>query len=157
MPVIATSKAAITASAVQNVPFAVQPDIVPRKNVIIGTFDPLKTAIVADVPLQVFSPEDVGAKCGFGFMIHRLAEQVFKGSGAGIETWIVPQDENGTATAATGDIDFTGSTASNATLYLYIAGILDRPVEVSLAGAADAAEICSRTVDAINAIKELRV
>ncbi|KPK96009.1 hypothetical protein AMJ80_02390 [bacterium SM23_31] len=157
MIVTANSKAAGTFSSVKNIPFTFTPEVVPRKNVIIGTFDPLKTDIVADVPIQVFSPEDVGAKCGFGFMIHRLAEQCFKGSGAGIETWIVPQDENGTAVAAAGSIDFTGSTASNETLYLYISGILDRPIAISLANAADDAEICSRTVDAINAIKELPV
>lgn len=155
MTVTPTSKAAVVASSVENEAFAVIARVVPRKIVIVGTFDPAKTDIVPDELIRVFSPEEVGALCGYGYMLHRLAEQAYKGS-RNIETWIVPQDEP-TGVQATGDIDFTGSTGTPGTISLYIAGILDKPVQVPLESTLTAAQICSRVVNAINAIKELPV
>lgn len=155
MGVTPTSQAAITASSVENQSFAVQARVVPRKIVIVGTFDPAKTDIVPDVPIQVFSAEEVGALTGFGFMLHRLAEQAYKGSG-NIETWIIPQDEP-TGLQATGDIDFTGSTGTPGTIYLYISGILNRPVEIPITSTMSATAICALVVAYINNIKELPV
>lgn len=155
MTVTPTSKAAVVASSVENEAFAVTARVVPRKIVIVGTFDPAKTDIVSDELMRVFSPQEVGALTGYGFMLHRLAEQAYKGS-QNIETWLVPQDEP-TGVQATGDIDFTGSTGTPGTIALYIAGILDRPVLVPLQSTLTAAQICALVVAAINAIKELPV
>ena len=124
------SQAAAVGSSVENVQFAVEAQNIPRKNLIIATYDPLKTAVVDETPVQVLSPEDAGDKFGFGFMAHRLAVQSFKGS-SGIETFIQPQSEAGGAVVAEGEIDFTGSTGVLAgAMNLYIAG-LSVPVTVS--------------------------
>jgi phage tail sheath gpL-like len=154
MPLNNTSVAATSAAGVKNVPQAVEVTLVARKNIIIGTFDPLKVDVVPDVPVKVTSPEEVGALTGFGFMLHRLAVKNFKGH-QGIETWIVPQDEAGGAVAASGSIDFTGSAGVLAgTLYLYIANIL---VAVAVEAADTDAILATKTAAAINAIKELPV
>ena len=155
MTITPSSKAAVVGSSVENQAFAVTARVVPRKIAIIGTFDPAKTDIVPDELIRVFSPEQVGALCGYGYMIHRLADQAYKGS-QNIETWIVPQDEP-TGLQATGSIDFTGSSGTPGTIYLYIAGILDRPVEIQTVSSLTAAEICALVVAAINAVKELPV
>jgi len=157
MGVTVNSKAAIIASAIRNQSFTTTPRVVPRKIVIIGNYDPGKTDIVPDQLIQVTSPEQVGSICGFGFVIHRLAVQAFKGSRGEIETWIIPQEEDDLGIQATGDLDFTGSTGEGGNISLYIGGILDFPVIIPVVDGATAAEICSDTVDAINAIKELPV
>lgn len=124
MPLSATSKAKGVGVAIDNVQFAPSVATLPRKIVIVGTFDPAKTAVVNDVPVQVYSPEDAGAQFGFGFMVHRMAKAAYRGSN-GIETWIVPQDEDVAAVAADGSIDFAGTIITAAgTVYFYIAGDL---------------------------------
>lgn len=155
MTVTPTSKAAVVASSVENEAFAVTAQVVPRKIVIVGTFDPAKTDIVPDELIRVFSPEEVGALTGYGYMLHRLAEQAYKGS-RNIETWIVPQDEP-TGVQATGSIDFSGSAGTEGEILLYISGILDRPVRVPIQTSLTAATICSIVVAIINANKELPV
>lgn len=148
------SIAAATGSSVKNVQFQPAAQNIPRKNLIIATYDPLKLTIVDETPVLVLSPEDVGDKFGFGFMAHRLALQSFKGS-TGIETYIQPQSEAGGAVVAAGEIDFGASAGVEAgTLYLYIAG-LAVPVTVSDAMTVEA--IADAVVAAIAANKDLPV
>ena len=53
MPLNATSLAAAVGVAVKNVQFQPAAENVPRKILIIGTFDPLKTLVVDEVPVLV--------------------------------------------------------------------------------------------------------
>ncbi len=123
MSVTATSIAAGNFVGLENKQFAVSAEVLERKILLIGAYDPLKTAVVDNVPVQVLSPEDVGNQTGFGFMLHRLAVAAFKKPG-GLETWMIPQPDDGAAVIAAGVIDFTGSTGVLAgILALYIAGI----------------------------------
>lgn len=155
MTISASSLAAAVGSSVQNVQFAVEAQNVPRKILIIGTYDPLKASVVDEVPVQVLSSEDAGDKFGFGFMVHRLAEQAFKGSNNGIPVYIQPQSEAGGAVAAAGEIDFTGSAGILAgTMYLYIAGIA---VPVTVTDAMTVEQLADATVAAIAADKTLPV
>jgi len=156
MPITSTSQAAGLGSSVQNEPFVFTPQVVPQKIVIVGTYDPTKTDIVPNELIQVFSPEQVGALTGFGFMLHRLAEAAYIGS-QGIETWIIPQTEDALGTQGAASIDFTGSLGEGGVISLYIGGILYRPVKVSVPPGATDDEICALVVAAINAIKELPV
>ena len=152
MPLSQSSQAAAVGVAVKNTQFISGAQNVPRKILIIGTYDPLLTETVDNVPVLITSPEDAGAKFGFGFMIHRLAVQVYAGS-QGVECWVVPQSETGTA--GIGDIDFVGSVATESgTLYLYIAGI---PVPVTVVKADDEDAIATAVAAAITAVKELPV
>lgn len=147
-----TSKAAAVGSSLNNVVFQPAAENVPRKILIIATYDPAKTAVVDEVPVQVLSPEDAGDKFGFGFMAHRLAVQAFAG-GQGIPTYVQPQSEVGTAAA--GEIDFTGSTGVLAgTLHLYIAGI---HTPVTITDAMTIEDIADAVVAAVTAKKELPV
>ena len=152
MALNATSKAAAVGVAVNNVQFQVAAENVPRKILCIGTYDPLKTAVVDEVAKQVLSPEDAGDQTGFGFMLHRLVVNAFAG-GQGVPVYILPQTETGTQAA--GDIDFTGGSGVLAgTLHMYIAGLY---VPVAITAAMTDAQIATAAIAAINAIKELPV
>lgn len=152
--ITSNSLAAGVGSSVRNVQFQPTAEVVPRKILIIGTGDPTTEAgNTLNTPVLVTSPEDVGAKTGFGFMLHRLAKQAFLGSN-GIETWIIQQPEGSGAQAA-GEIDFTGSTGVlSGTLALYIAGI---SVPVTITTGMTVEEIADAVVAAINADSDLPV
>ena len=154
MSIEVNSLAAGVGVGLKNVTFEPIAENVPRKNLIIATYDPAKTAVVDEVPVRVLSPEDAGDKFGFGFMVHRLAVQSFKGSN-GIETYIQPQSEAGGAVAADGEIDFAGSTGIEAgTIPLYVGGL---PAPVTIPAASTIEEIADAVVAVINAGKEYSV
>jgi len=152
MPLDVTSKAAAVGSSVSNVQFQPAAENVPRKILIIGSYDPAKTGVVDETPVQVLSPEHAGDLFGFGFMTHRLAVQAAAG-GQGIPTWIQPQSEVGTAAA--GEIDFTGSTGVLAgTLHMYLGGVY---APVAITDAMTIEDIADAVVAAVTAQKELPV
>jgi phage tail sheath gpL-like len=152
--ITANSKAAANAAGVKNVVFKPSASVVPRKILIIGTGDPsTEAANPTDTPVLVTSPEDVGSKTGFGYMLHRLAVQSDLGAN-GIETWIIQQPE-GVATQAAGELDFTGSTGIVAgTLHLYISGIY---VPVTVTAAMTVEQLADAVVAAITANDNLPV
>ena len=152
MSINSNSLAPAVGAGVVNKQFAVTAGVLPQKVLLIGSFDPLKTAVVADLPVQVFSPEQVGDLTGFGFPLHRLAVRAFEGSQGDVETWMIPQDEAGDQ--AEGTITYVAPSVSAGTLKLYIAGIL---VDVDVSAGDDADALAAKTVAAINAIKELPV
>jgi phage tail sheath gpL-like len=150
-----SSLAAVNGVSIQNEQYAVSAGVLAQKNVIIGTFDESTfTLIDENVPIRVYSPEDVGGKTGYGFMLHRLAMKAFK-PGA-VETWIIPQLEGGSAPAtAAGELDFSASADVLAgTIYLYIAGDL---VRVAVAADDSADDIGDAVQDAINNDDDLPV
>jgi len=152
MPLSASSLAAAVGSSVENVQFQSSAEVLPRKILIIGTYDPAKTAVVAETPVLVTNEADAGSVFGFGFMVHRLAIKTFAG-GLGVETWIQPQAETGAQ--STGDIDFTGSVPTeNGTIYLYIAG---DAVPVDILATDTATSIALKVKDAIVANTDLPV
>lgn len=124
MTITPSSLAAGNLVGVENQQFAVSAQVIPQKNVIIGTFDEATfTGLAPNVPFRVFSAADVGGKTGFGYMLHRLARAAFKPGN--VETWVIPQLEGGSdPDQATGTIDVTPSTGANlaGTIHLYIAG-----------------------------------
>lgn len=117
-----TSIAAINAVGVRNEQFQPSASVLPRKILIFATYDPAKTSVINNIPVQVLSPEDSGDRFGFGFMAHRLVKQAFVG-GQGTPVYVSPQAEAGGAVAATGSINFTVSSPLAGTLSLYIAGV----------------------------------
>lgn len=147
-----TSIAAGVGSSVKNVQFQAAAQNVPRKILIIASFDPTKTTLAEELPFKVLSPEDAGDKTGFGFMAHRLAVQAFAGSG-GVDTWICPQAEVAGAQAE-GTITFVVAGLLAGTYYMYIAGI---PVPFTVAAGDDAEAVADAAVAAITAKKELPV
>jgi phage tail sheath gpL-like len=152
MTISASSLAAANAVSVRNVQFAPASEVLARKIVVVGTYDPTKTTVIAATPIQVLSPEDAGSRFGFGFMLHRLVKAVFAGS-KGVECWCVPQAEVAGAKAA-GTITIAGTATAAGTLHLYIAGDY---VPVSIASGNTAAQATTAMIAAINAITDLPV
>jgi phage tail sheath gpL-like len=157
--ITASTLAAAKGSSITNQQFQFSASALPRKILIIGTADPSKELSVdLDTPIAVTSPSDVGSKTGFGWMLYRLAVQSFKGSKNAIPTYIMMQAEDDGGVKASGEIDFVGSTGVLAgTLSIYISGILDLPVNVTITDAMTPDEIATAVADAINAITELPV
>ena len=153
MGLTSTSMAAGVNVTLENQRFKSGANVVSRKILIIGTYDPSLTDIVADEPVRVFSPEHAGALTGFGFMLHRMAVQAFAGSD-GVETYIVPQDEAGTAVQASGTVLFAGTATKSGTIAIYLAY---SRVSVSVASGATAAEVATAISAAVNADKTLSV
>lgn len=155
MSINPTSLAAAKVVGVRNEQRSTEPSTLPRKIALIGSFDSVVyTDIVEDKPIQVISPEQVGTKFGFGGMLHRLAYQSFKGS-EGVETWVVPQKEDGADVAAVGSIEFIGVlTRFIGTVYIYIGGI---PVLFSINGATSFEDIATLFASAVNGAKDLPV
>jgi phage tail sheath gpL-like len=143
-----TSLATANGVGVKNVQFAPSAQTLPRKIVIIGTYDETtKTGIVADQPYLVQSPEDVGDRFGFGFMVHTLAQGLYKGSG-NLETWVVPQAEATTPGYAQGTITIVATSASAGPIYLYVVGY---QLQISVADGDDETTIAAAIAAAINA------
>ena len=154
MSINATSLANGVGVTAQNVQFVPAAENLPRKILILATYDPGLTAVVPLVPVQVFSDADAGAQFGFGFMAHRLAQKVFAGA-QGVPTFIMPMAEAGGAAAAAGSIDFTSSAnVIGGTISLYAGA---DPVSVTVATAATASNIATALAAAVTAIKELPV
>ncbi|MGD9157297.1 MAG: hypothetical protein PVG39_02730 [Desulfobacteraceae bacterium] len=155
MTIYPSSLAAVNGVGIQNEQYAVSAEVLPQKNVIIGTFDEdTFTLLTPNVPIRVYSPEDVAGQTGYGFMLHRLAKYAMKPGK--VETWIIPQLEGGSdpATAA-GELDFSASADVQAgTIYLYIAGELVRYVTTAGDSADDIGEAIA---DAINDDDDLPV
>lgn len=154
MPLDVTSKAAAVGSSVTNVQFQPAAENVPRKLLIIATYDPAKTSVVDEVPIQILSAAHAGDLFGFGFMAHRLAVQAEIG-GRGIPTWIQPQSEAGGAAAAVGEIDLVGTTGVLAgTIHMYLGGVY---TPVAITDGLDLEAVSDAIVAAITAKTELAV
>jgi phage tail sheath gpL-like len=150
----ASSIAAAVGVGAKNVQFAPEAQTLPRKIVIIGTYDETtKTEIIENTLYLVTSPEDVGDRFGFGFMLYRLAKWLYLGAG-GIETWVIPQKEAATPGFAQGSITVTATSASAGTYYLYVVGEV---VPVSVADGDDGAAIAVKINAAINADNTLPI
>jgi phage tail sheath gpL-like len=146
--------AAFKASSVQNVAFAPLPEVLPRKILITGTYDPSKT-VTENTPQQVFSPDQVAVETGAGFMLHRLAVNAFLGNNKETEVFYQAQAEAGGATASAGDIDFTGGSGVLAgTFAFYVANIR---VAINVTDAMTDANIAAALNTAINADPDLPI
>jgi phage tail sheath gpL-like len=154
MTLNASSLAAAVGASAKNVQFVSGAQNVPRKVLIIGTYDPLKTSVVDNVPDLCTGPGDAANKYGRGSMIHRLVMAVDRGSG-GVTTYVVPQPEAADPIQATGEVEFAGSTITKAgTLYLRFAG---DDCQVSLAVGDTANTIVDKVVAKAAALLDLPV
>lgn len=154
MPLSQSSLAAGVGAAAKNVQFKPDANTKPRKILVIGEWDETtKTDIVEDTLYLVTSPEDVGARFGFGFNLHRLSKWLWKGS-QGVEAWMLPVNEDGGGAQAAGSITFTPTAVLAGTVFLYIGG---EPVPFSVTAGMTGAQIASAAIDAINADTDLPV
>jgi phage tail sheath gpL-like len=117
------SVAAGYAVQVVNKPLAFGSEVLPRKILIIATaLSAYQNKHEKGVPFLVLSPEDVGSKCGFGGMAHRLALAAFRGSREAVPVYCLIENDNPAAAFATGEINLTVSAPEAGTFSLYVAG-----------------------------------
>lgn len=153
MTISATSLAAANAVSARNVQFAPTSEVLARKIVVVGTYDPAKTTVVDETPIQVLSAADAGNRFGFGYMLHRLVKKVFEGSN-GVECWCVPQSEPDGGSQAAGTITVAGTATAAGTVHLYIAG---DHVPVNVSKGNTAAQVATAIIAAITANTDLPV
>lgn len=121
MALSTTSEAAVVGASVKNVQFAPAAANVPRKIGIIATYDSGSiTTVDEETPVQVLSPEDAGARFGFGFMAHRLVKAAWT-TANGVPVYVIPQAEPSGA-QATGTIAVSGTATESGVLYLRVSG-----------------------------------
>lgn len=152
MTISASSLAAANAVSVNNVQLAPTSEVLARKIVVIGSYDPLKTTVTDETPIQVLNASDAGNRFGFGFMLHRLVKKVFDGSD-GVECWCVPQSEVAGDQAA-GTLTVAGTATAPGTVHLYIAGDY---VPVTVSTGDTASTVATAIVAAITADTDLPV
>lgn len=119
--ITANSLAAANVVGIKNTQFAPGVSVLERKICIIGTYEEGKI-VPANIPVQVFSAEEVGSTYGFGSMLHRLALSIFRAA-QGIETWVIPQPETATGLAASGMLQVVANKAKAGVINLYVAGV----------------------------------
>jgi len=123
MAILPGSWAAGVGVAADNKQFATSVEVLKRKHLLIGSYDPAILTIEDNVPVRVSSAAEVGALFGRGFPIHRMAIGAFAGSYGNVETWALPQPEDGAAVQATGTVTFgAGPTTEAGKITVYIDG-----------------------------------
>lgn len=96
MPVDSTSLAPANTASAENESFTVGGQNVESVVAIFAEFDPAILTAVPNVAKRVLNATDIGAQTGFGFPLHQLGVEVFKGSlGAG-KVYMIPITETGT-------------------------------------------------------------
>lgn len=156
MSIISDSLASGLGVSAKNTQFKVTAEDLQRKALIIGTYDSAKVGIADNVAEFFLNATVIGAKYGFGSMIHVLAVRVFAGSnnGQGVEISVIPQPEQGGSVAATGQVAFTAAGVLAGTVYLYIAG---QRIPFTIPDAADDEAITDAAVAAITADPNLPI
>ena len=119
----------------------------PQAIAIFATYDPAKTAVVANQPVRVFTGVEAGEKFGFGFPAHLAARQTLRKSGI-VPVFIFPIAEAGGAVAGDGDITVTGTASSTGTISIYIGGQKISVVVPSGTVLADAATLINSAINA---------
>lgn len=158
MAITANTITAVVGSAAQNVQFAVETSNIPSRCLIIATYDEAnKTDIVQNTLYQITSPEHAGDLFGFGFGPNYLARWLWKGHNGGIETWVIPVDQDAGAAAATGDVTVVATSASAGFVYLYVAGEAVQDGGIPVVKGADETVIALAMDTAINANTDLPV
>lgn len=128
-----SSVAPITAVGARNRAFVPSVSLVEQKHLIIGAALAANTSAgtyVADTPVEVFSPDQVGALAGFGSPPHLDALAASNGSSFKCRTFVAIMAEAGTGVAATGTFVITAAPTETGILNFRI-GELEYPIAVT--------------------------
>jgi phage tail sheath gpL-like len=155
MPITSNSLASGVSAGARNEQFGVQANVLQRKIIVVGTYDPAKTSVVPLVEQVILSPEDGGNRYEFGTMLHKLIEKVFSVN-PGVPVYALPQEEAGGSVAASGSVLFAGTTTAAGTIHIYFGGDkVDNGIGIP-SGTAPA-DVASAVNAAINAASEIPV
>lgn len=126
-------------------------NLISKVNVI-AVYDPAKTSVVDEVPIQILNAADAGDRFGFGWPLHRLIKKVFKGSQGAGEVWATPQAE--TTTQSAGEVEWTGATTAAGTVYLRLGNEL---YAVDIPSGSSIEETSDAVVAFVNAVADTPV
>lgn len=126
---------------------------IPHRILVVGHKTSAGTMVLDTLTLGT-SVSDVAAKSGSGSNIHR-AYEALRANNEFTEVWILAIAEDASGVAATGTVDFTGSTATeDGTIYLMTGG---DEIRVAVANGDDATAIGDTYVAALTAFRKAHV
>jgi phage tail sheath gpL-like len=154
MSITPSSWAAGVGVAADNKQFATAVEVLTRKHLLVGSYDPAILTIEDLVPRRLASPADA-TMYGEGSMLHRMALAANAGSYFGVETWALPVPEDVAAVQATGTVVFGGGPAASAgRMAIWVGGT---KVSFDVAVGDVVADIGAAFLAAVNAIPEIPV
>jgi phage tail sheath gpL-like len=128
------------------------PAILNYRQLIIGQKLVAGSASTGD-PVLVTSEGDAINKFGQGSMLHQMAKALFANNTFN-EAWFAALDDDGSAAAASGSVQYSGTASSAGTVNLYIAGYR---VKAGVSSGDTASDVATAVADAINANGDLPV
>jgi phage tail sheath gpL-like len=120
--------------------------VLPQKTVLFGQKLAAGTA-AANVPMRVFSADQVGALAGRGSMLHLMAKAYYLGNKV-TPTWIMPLTDDGTAVKTVLAITVTGPATAAGEVDIYVGGVR---YAVGVASGASATTVAAALVAAVQA------
>lgn len=154
MSITPSSWAAGVGVAADNKQFATAVEVLTRKHLLVGSYDPTILTIEDLVPRRLASPAEA-TMYGEGSMLHRMALAANAGSYFGVETWALPVPEDVAAAQATGTVVFGGGPAASAgRMAIWVGGT---KVTFDVAVGDVVADIGAAFIAAVNAIPEIPV
>jgi phage tail sheath gpL-like len=117
-----------------------------QRALLIGQITSAGTA-TANVPVQAYSQAQVNGVCGANSML-ALMYAAYRAQDPFGEVWLGPVPDNGSGTAASGTITFTGPATAAGTLALYVMGV---SIPVPVNSGDSASTIATNVAAAINA------
>ena len=127
-------------------------EVIPHKIAVLGQYASGKSPTVNE-PQLVTGLDQAWSRFGRGSMLAFLLEAVFRTSGT-IPVYAIPLDDAGSATAADGTLDFSGTATADGTVAISIAG---RRITASVSSEDDATAVGAAVETAINAEPDLPV
>ncbi|WP_066651750.1 MULTISPECIES: phage tail sheath subtilisin-like domain-containing protein [Sphingomonas] len=109
--------------------------------------------LTADLPVIARSQSESRAAAGAGSILAAMID-AYRAADSFGELWLLPLADDGSGTAATGTITFSGTTTATGTLSLYIAG---QRLQLVIASGQTAAQVASTVNTAIAAAIDLPV
>ncbi len=104
-------------------------------------------------PVLVTSVADARTKFGQGSMLHNMAKALFANNNIN-EAWFAALDDDGSAAAASGTVQYTGTATAAGTVNLYVAGYR---VKAGVSSGDTASDVATAVAAAINANGDLPV
>jgi phage tail sheath gpL-like len=123
-----------------------------QRTLIIGQKRSTGTA-VAGTPIISAGASEAKALGGAGSMLALMVDAYRRSDPFG-ELWLLPLSDDGSATAATGSVNFTAAATAAGTFYLYIAG---QRIAMACTGSQTAAQLATALAAAITAQTDLPV
>ena len=156
MPITVNDIASIKAVSTVEKLFAVLITLLQSKQIIAGNYDPLKTAVVDNEPVNLNSPSEAADLFGFGSQLHRMAIYSFLAVGGNVPITAFPLPAAIGGAAATKTITFAIDVTTAGTYYIRAGSYLtDDLLTVAAAVGATPTEIAALVAEAVTGLPNL--